>query len=112
MQKFIQYLDRRIEDGRAEIAALEAECRQDDANFAKVRANIYEICKTVTQTLLNRPGAGIGAIRAQLDRFQSLWGASLLKAKEHEDAGRIAVEEIKLAALEEVILHFREATDS
>ena len=108
MKEFISYLDNRIEEGRAEIAALTADVRTDDANFAKIRTNIYDVCRTVSRTLADRPGAGIDAIAAQLERFRATWGAALEKAKQHDDISGIAVEETKLAALEDVIAHFRE----
>ena len=108
MKEFISYLDSRIEEGRAEIAALTADGRTDDANFAKIRTNIYDVCRTVSRTLADRPGAGIDAIAAQLERFRAIWGAALEKAKQHDDISGIAVEETKLAALEDVIAHFRE----
>lgn len=110
MEKFIQYLEQQIAAGKAQIAGLEAEGRKDDANFAKVRTNIYDVCKTVSQALLRRPDAGVGAIRAQFDRFQTAWGAALDKAKAHQDVAGIAVEETKLTALRDVIEHFREVT--
>ena len=108
MKEFISYLDSRIEEGRAEIAVLTADVRTDDANFAKIRTNIYDVCRTVSRTLADRPGAGIDAIAAQLERFRATWGAALEKAKQHDDISGIAVEETKLAALEDVIAHFRE----
>ena len=108
MKDFITYLDSRIEEGREEIAALTADGRTDDANFAKIRTNIYDVCRTVSRTLADRPGAGIDAIAAQLERFRATWGAALEKAKQHDDISGIAVEETKLAALEDVIAHFRE----
>ena len=108
MKEFISYLDSRIEEGRAKIAVLTADGRTDDANFAKIRTNIYDVCRTVSRTLADRPGAGIDAIAAQLERFRATWGAALEKAKQHDDISGIAVEETKLAALEDVIAHFRE----
>ena len=108
MKEFISYLDSRIEEGRAEIAVLTADGRTDDANFAKIRTNIYDVCRTVSRTLADRPGAGIDAIAAQLERFRATWGAALEKAKQHDDISGIAVEETKLAALEDVIARFRE----
>ena len=108
MKEFISYLDSRIEEGRAEIAVLTADGRTDDANFAKIRTNIYDVCRTVSRTLADRPGAGIDAIATQLERFRATWGAALEKAKQHDDISGIAVEETKLAALEDVIAHFRE----
>ena len=108
MKEFISYLDSRIEEGRAKIAVLTADGRTDDANFAKIRTNIYDVCRTVSRTLADRPGAGIDAIAVQLERFRATWSAALEKAKQHNDISGIAVEETKLAALEDVIAHFRE----
>ena len=47
---------------------------------------------------------------AQLDRFRTAWSAALEKAKQHDDINAVAVEETKLAALEDVIAHFPEVT--
>ena len=108
MNEFIAFLSGRIAEGRAEIAALTAEGRKDDADLAKVRTNIYDVCRTVTQALANRPGAGTDAVAAQLERFRNVWGAALEKAKQHNDVGAAAVEETKLAALEDAAARFRE----
>ena len=81
MKEFMAYLDTKITEGKAEIAALEAGGRKDDANFARVRMNIYDVCRTVSRTLADKPGAGTGAIKAQLDRFRAVWGEALEKAK-------------------------------
>ena len=112
MKEFIAYLSSKVEEGKAETAALLADGRGDDANFARVRTNIYDVCRTVSQVLVNRPGAGISAVRAQLERFRTEWGAALEKAKQHDNINGIAVEETKLAALEDVIAHFREVDEA
>jgi len=108
MKEFIEYLTAQIEAGRKDIAELEKDSRQDDADFAKVRTNIYDICRTVTNALINRPGAGKEAVRAQLERFKKEWTAALDKAREHEDTRNTVVGETKLEALEDVIAHFPE----
>ena len=110
MEAFIAYLNGRAEEGKAEAAALLADGRRDDANFARVRTNIYEICATVSRALMNRPGAGIGAVGAQMERFRTEWSGALDKARQYGNVGGIAVEETKLAALEDIIAHFREVT--
>ena len=110
MEGFIAFLDGRIAEGKAEISALEADSRKDEANFARVKVNIFDICKTVTLTLANRPGAGTEAVTAQFERFRAAWGGALEKARRHGNADGAAVEEIKLAALEEVVARFREVT--
>ena len=109
MEKFIQYLDERIEASKAEIEALEAAGRQDDAVFAKVRLNIYDVCKTVTGVHLKPTGGGVNAIKSMLERFRTQWGEALQKAQAHGDVKNIAVEETKLAALADVIARFTEA---
>ena len=108
MKEFIEYLTLQIEAGKKDIADLEKSGRQDDADFAKVRTNIYDICRTVTNALINRPGAGKEAVRAQLGRFEKEWSAALDKAREHGDTRNVVVGETKLEALEDVIAHFPE----
>ena len=108
MKEFIEYLTQRIEAGKEEIEALEAEGRRDDADFAKVKTNIYDVCRTVTNALRERPGAGAAAVKAQLDRFSISWNAALEKAREHDDAKNIVVGETKMEALRDVIAHFPE----
>ena len=112
MESFITYLTGKMEEGKAETASLLADGRKDDANFAKVRTNIYDVCRTVSQALVNRPGAGIGAIRSQLERFRTEWSAALEKAKQHDNINGIAVEETKLAALDDIIAHFPEVAEA
>ena len=109
MNDFIDYLTARIENGKEEIKKLEESGRQDDANFAKVRMNIYDVCKTVTGALASRPGAGIGAVKAQFERFRETWGSALEKAREHGDARNVVVGEMKMEALKDVMEHFPEA---
>ena len=110
MREFIAYLESRISEGKEEIITLEADGRKDDANFAKVRTNIYDVCKTISRTLADKPGAGLVAIKAQLDRFRTGWSTALEKAKQHDDIKAVAVEETKLAALEDIIAHFSGVT--
>ena len=109
MKGFISYLDQRAGAAKAEVASLEADGRRDEANFARVRANIYDVCKTVTLALLDRPGAGVPAIEARLEGFRKTWGEALLKAREHGNADAAAVEEVKLEALADAAARFEEA---
>ena len=109
MEVFIEYLTKQIEAGKAETARLEAEGCKDDADFAKVRTNIYEVCKTVTNALSARPSSGIEAVKAQFGRFKTIWGASLEDARKHGDVRNVVIGETKLQALEDVVAHFQEA---
>ena len=109
MKEFINYLSGQIEAGNDDAARLAGEGCLDDADFAKVRTNIYEVCKTVTNALIDRPGARAEAVKSQFERFRAVWSTALEKARAHGDARNIVVEETKLEALEDVIAHFPEA---
>ena len=109
MREFIAYLESRISEGKTEIITLEADGRKDDANFARVRTNIYEVCRTVTNVLAERPGAGPRAVKTRFESFRASWSAALEKARTHGDARNVVVEETKLQALEDVLAHFPEA---
>ena len=104
MKDFIDYLTRQIEAGREESARLEADGRQDDADFAKVRTNIYDVCRTVTTALKDRPGAGPAAVKARLEGFRTAWTEALDKAREHGDARNVVVGETKLEALADALM--------
>ena len=109
MDTFIKYLTEQIEAGKAEIARLEEDGCRDDADFAKVRTNICEVCRTVTNARANRPGAGPEAVKKQFMNFRTSWGAALDNARKHDDARNTVIEEAKLKALADVAAHFPEA---
>ena len=108
MERFIDYLTQKIGVCRDQIVVLEKDGRKDEADFAKVRLNIYDVCRTVTNALAARPGAGPEAVKAQLERFRREWNAALDKAREHGDTRNTVVGETKLEALEDVMEHFAE----
>ncbi len=109
MGAFLNYLTEQIASGKAEIARLEEDGCRDDADFAKVRTNIYEVCKTVTNALINHPGAGPKAVKDRFESFQASWGGALENARKHGNARNVVVEETKLQALADVMEHFPEA---
>ena len=111
MDTFIKYLTEQIDAGKAEIARMEEDGCRDDADFAKVRTNIYEVCRTVTNALANRPGAGPEAVKKQFENFRTIWGAALDNAKKHCDARNTVIEEAKLNALADIAAHFPEAAE-
>ncbi len=108
MKEFIAYLTERIETCKKEIAGMEADGRRDDADFAKVRLNIYDVCRTVTNALTNRPGFGPETVMSRFEGFRTGWGAALENARTHGDERSIVVEETKLTTLDDVIAHFPE----
>lgn len=110
MEQFIGYLTSQVESCREEIADLEKNGCRDEAAFAKVRMNIYEVCKTVTNALINRPGAGVSAVREQFNRFRTEWSAALERARSNDDVRNVVIGETKLEVLNDVIARFPEET--
>lgn len=87
-----------------EIKALKAEGRDDEANFARIRLNIHEICRTVYQALA-RLHEGDALENAYLDKLDALpvnWKTSLDLAKVHGDYEKAAIEELKLSTLAQI----------
>ena len=108
MEDFIAFLEKRIGEEKADTERLTKEERQDEADFARVRSNIYDITRTVTLALKDRPGFGTDAVKERFESFRKDWGAALEKARLQGSAKDIAVGENKLAALEEIMTHFSE----
>lgn len=96
MERFMAYL----EDGEArlrqESRRLAADERGDEGDLAKIRANVYGICRSVFQTL----GAERG--RAKLAELKNAWETALSAAREHGDVKKAVIEEIKLETLAEI----------
>lgn len=84
--------------------------RADEANLMKVKANVFEICKTVFGVFKKVKPADKFAEEylKKLEEFKTLWEASRKKADEHGDTEKSVVEHIKLEALVEVENKFRE----
>lgn len=108
MEKFNQYTESKIAQLNAQAAALQVEGKADEANFCKVRANIYDVCATVCKVHMNRPGGGKAACEKLLTKFQNDWGAELERARKNNDTKKICVEEAKMEALLDAIAHFNE----
>lgn len=109
MEKFFEYVKARNAALLAEAEKLKAEDRTDESDLDKVRANIYEVCGTVCGVHMKRPGGGVEACRAQLEKFRTIWGAERDRAVAHCDTEKALIEEVKLEALADAAGKFEEA---
>ena len=58
INEFFNWLDTAKEAVLSEVAALASDGRTDESNSLKAKANVYDICKSVTGTILKKtPGA-------------------------------------------------------
>lgn len=104
MDMFNDYIETKIAKLSAEVKNLEENYRQDDAVFAKIKINVFDICKTVFKVFLKtKPKASLyNEYIKKLDEFEKAWSDSAAKAEEFGDMKKSAAEEAKLFALAEV----------
>ncbi|MBR6766711.1 MAG: hypothetical protein IKM02_02040 [Clostridia bacterium] len=100
------YLDEQIARCKEKEKALLSDGRSDEADFEKVRANIFDVFRTVLS-------AGTKACSGDLSRAKqffeektvqipSNWETAYEKAKQHNDTARMHIEQIKLDAVREI----------
>lgn len=111
-EAFTRFLDQRAADIQKSVVQLNEDHRIDEANFEKIRANIFQqVIKTVFLALQRTPRTE-QELRALMDgrlvMFEETWKGSLAKAREHNDEKRILQEEVKLEALKEIRQKFEE----
>ena len=102
---FIDYLDQRTAAVQEDVLRLIADSRKDEADFEKIRGNIYQMVKTVFQSYTRVPreeSECASFLGARLALSQETWEGYLAKAREHEDDLKILQEQTKLEALAEI----------
>ena len=105
IQTFINYLDQRTSSVQEDTLRLIADNRRDEANFEKIRTNIFQIVKTMLQAsarISQEESERVGFLEAKLALFQETWEGYLRKAKEHGDDLKIVQEQTRLEALAEI----------
>ena len=104
MADFITYVDELIAQFQDEEQILITSDRKDEANFAKIKTNICEICKTLYSVSAKR--ASGEALKEeylrQLTRLPENRKLSYEKAKEHNDIAKMVIEEVKLEVLNNI----------
>lgn len=110
LENFAAYLD----DAAARCAERErdliADERKDEAIFEKIRANVYGIFRSVLDVAVENCGEDADKLcdffSMRLERIPAGWGAAYEAARDHDDAGKVKIEEIKLAAVQEIKTEF------
>ena len=104
-ERFTGYLAGRISQCAAESENLRADSRSDEADFARIRKNVYDIFLTVFKTALrtcaDHEGA-LGFFTEKLEQIPSNWRTAHEQAVLHEDAAREHTEFLKLETLEDI----------
>ena len=84
-----------------------ADNRADEATFMKIRANVFEIFKTVLSVAIRTVKSGSSAeikdfFLRKTEQIPANWKIAYAKAAEHGDVEKIHYESIKLEAIAEI----------
>ena len=80
--------------------------RSDEAIFEKVKANIYDVFRTVFSVAVKTGGGDADTVHAffvkRAEQIPAGWVAALEKAREHDDTVRMQTEQVKLDTVQEI----------
>ncbi|MDD4658974.1 MAG: hypothetical protein PHW26_08055 [Eubacteriales bacterium] len=84
-----------------------ADNRADEATFMKIRANVFDIFKTVLSVAIRTVKSGSSAeikdfFLGKTEQIPANWKIAYAKAAEHGDVERMHYESIKLEAIAEI----------
>lgn len=102
---FNSFFDEQIALCKQREAAFAADSRADEANFEKIRANVYGIFKTVLGVAVSAPrtdGEARLFFEDRLEKIPLSWHTAYEKAKQHNEVAKMTVERIKLDAVEDI----------
>ena len=110
IEKFTAYLDAALARCAKQENALITDERNDEAIFEKIRANVYNIFRTVLGVAVDTCGEDAEKIRdfflQRIDLIPASWHTSYETAKQHNDTAKVQIEEIKLAVVQEIKAEF------
>lgn len=84
--------------------------RTDEATFEKVKANVYDIFRTILSVAVITSKGDPDAVRRffvqKIEQIPSSWVTAYDKAKQHNDTVKMCLEEIKLDTIGEIKENF------
>ncbi|MBD5084982.1 MAG: hypothetical protein HDT33_07970 [Clostridiales bacterium] len=105
-RKFESYLDEQIAACKQRSKLLAEDDRTDEGNFEKVRANVYEIFKTILSVAERVCGTDDLAKRSfflqKAEQIPASWAASYEKARQNGDVEKTHIERMKLDTIQEI----------
>jgi len=95
------WMKEKMEECKAAEHQLRADDRQDEAAFRKIRGNVFGIFFAVAD-VAQKQADPVAFFGKKLAEIPASWASALQKARQFGAAEDAAVEEIKLAAAEEI----------
>lgn len=83
-----------------------ADARTDEANFEKIKANVYDIFRTILSVAVKSSKGDPVTVRRfflqKTEQIPSNWMAAFEAAKQHNDVIKMQIEQIKLDTIHEI----------
>ena len=106
IKKLNCWFDERIAECRQQSKALFNDERRDEAELEKIRANVYDIFRTVLSAGVKACKGDEADVRSffeqKCEQIPSNWLASLEKASQHGDELKVRIEQLKLDTIGEI----------
>ena len=100
------YFEERMAACQAAAAALNADNRTDEAIFEKIRMNVFNIFRQVSDAGGRASGGDatkqLDFLRKQLEKIPSDWQVSQETARSHGNTEKVHIEQIKLDIVAEI----------
>ncbi len=110
VSKLNRYFEERVAMCGQRNKDLLADERADEATFEKVRANVYDIFRTILSVAAKTSKGDPEAVRRffvrKIEQIPSSWVTAYEKAKQHNDAVKMRLEQIKLDTIGEIKENF------
>ncbi len=105
-RKLVSWFDEQITICKQRSELFAADDRMDEGNMEKVRANVYDIFKTILSVAEKVCGEDNLAIKNFLlqkaEQIPANWATAYEKARQHEDVEKMHIESIKLDTIREI----------
>lgn len=102
------FLKGKIEETEHKIDFLIKDQRQDEANLYKARRNVFDIFRKMAAVSRKQGEKAVDAYRRHLTVIPRNWMEARKEATQFGDHHRLAVEDMKLTALSEIIHHLND----
>ena len=106
ISKLNSYFDKQISLCEQCSKKLLADDRKDEAVFEKVKANVYDIFRTIFSVAVKTDKGDSEAVRRffilKIQQIPSNWATAYNQAKKHDDADKMQIEQIKLDTVSEI----------
>lgn len=106
LQKCDKYFDGQINVCGQRERNLSADGRKDEANFERIRANVYDIFRTILSVAVKTGQGDPEAVKrffvSKTEQIPSGWVTSYEQAEKHGDAVKMEIEQIKLETVAEI----------